>query len=31
MMGEHDSKEGIISKHNNNVIGKYDYKHMKSP
>jgi hypothetical protein len=30
MMGEHDSKERIISNHNNNVIGKMTIKYMKA-
>jgi hypothetical protein len=30
MMEEHDSKERIISKHNNNVIGNLTIKYMKA-
>jgi hypothetical protein len=29
MMGEHDSKERIISKHDNNVIGNLTINYMK--
>jgi hypothetical protein len=30
MMGEHDSKERIISKHDNNVIGNLTINYMKA-